>query len=128
MRNLKQLEQEGYYGQDVDLETSLYEYGLAIKENEESIDFIVGISVDHEGNYYRFTEYTLTAMELLNVDELFSWMNYDYWISIASLSGLTIIQWLNQPIIDKFSDLLSYFSYESIFGVNYVDGFEIRKE
>lgn len=106
-----------FVGTDVNLETSLMEYGL-----------LVSTDVDKDGQHACLYKHTyegtfdvgyLSDMEV-NAFLNESWFNKE---SFLTYVGLTECDWINMRFVNKLSDLLNYYGYENIFGSSYGDVF-----
>ena len=122
-----------YTGPDIDIDTSLFEYGLGWKEipmetffygdvPKKKYEFIYGIGYDDNANYNKFDSATMDYFEFI---ELIN----DGWIdlnSVLSSIGISEAEFMgNFP--NSVGDLISYYGYEEIFGTSYWEGFEIKK-
>lgn len=118
---ITKLEQNGYIGTDACLATSLFEYGLAWKENENQIEFIYGIGLEGT-EHNRFDRCTFNLD--LDIKEEFDWADFD---EVASFTGMTSTEWDNLPLPFKINDLVRYCGFENVFGSSYWEGFEIQE-
>ena len=118
---ITKLEENGYIGTDACLATSLFEYGLAWKEEEKQIEFIYGMG-------FTFTDYNRfdrCSFDLdLDVRKEFDWADFN---EVESFVGLTSQEFDRLPLPQKISDLVSYYGFENIFGSSYWEGFEIQE-
>ena len=102
-------------GIDVNLETSLKEYGLAWKENENGeFTFIYGIGYNGE-EYDRFSTCDLSESDI-------DWISEEDMRGVLSFVGMSESEWKEAYWPMKVSDLVSYFGTENIFGSNYWEG------
>jgi len=121
LNTISKLEQHGYSGIDACLATSLFEYGLAWKEDDKQIEFIYGIGVNDE-DYNRFDRCSF-ALDL-DVRKEFDWSDFK---EVESFTGLTRDQFDALPLPQKIYDLVSYYGFENIFGSSYWEGFQIEE-
>ena len=106
-------------GVDVDIETALFEYGLAwiLSNDGKEILFWYGINSDEDGyNTFDFCSFPLD----LNVQDNFDFAEFE---SVYSFTGTDSNDWNEQPLPFKISDLVQYYGYENIFGTTYSNGF-----
>lgn len=121
INTISKLEQLGYIGTDADLATSLFEYGMAWKEDDKQIEFIYGIGFNDE-DYNRFDRCSF-ALDL-DVRKEFDWADFE---EVESFTGLTSKQFDALPLPQKIYDLVSYYGFENIFGSSYWEGFRIEE-
>lgn len=109
MKNKTQIELSGV---DVNLETSLKEYGIAWHETETEITFVYGIK--YEGD--EFIQFDECAFDKdLNIKEHFDWIDASEWQSFKSFAGIDEeIETL--PLDYVIPSLVSYFGTENVFG------------
>ena len=119
--NIAKIEQNGYIGTDACLAISLFEYGLAWKEDNNQIEFIYGIGLE-ETEYNRFDRCTFDLD--LDIKEEFDWADFS---EVASFTGMTSTDWDNLPLPFKIYDLVRYYGFENVFGSSYWEGFEIQE-
>jgi hypothetical protein len=114
------LEEEGYNGVDMSLETSLFEYGLLCKpsDDKKEYDLIVGVNVNEDSSFKSF------SYDSISKQFLFDFFRGKEWASKEKLKGfyesndITKKQYL--IMINEFSpmiinDLFSYWgAYEFI--------------
>jgi len=117
---IEDLESEGWYGIDACLETSLLEYGIACIDEGNQTKFLYGISYDGS-NFDRF-DYAFFDSDL-DVKKEFDWIKS--WGSFYETYGMSESEWGNMRLLDKISDLVSYFGTENIFGSSYGEGVEL---
>lgn len=118
---IPKLKQNGYIGTDACLATSLFEYGMAWKEDDNQIEFIYGIGLE-ETEYNRFDRCTFNLD--LDIRKEFDWVNFD---EVASFTGMTSTDWNNLPLPFKINDSVKYYGFENVFGSSYWEGFEIQE-
>ena len=118
---ITKLEQNGYIGTDACLATSLFEYGLAWKEDDNQIEFIYGIGLE-ETEYNRFDRCTFDLD--LDIKEEFDWADFS---EVESFTGMTSTEWDDLPLPFKINDLVKYYGFENVFGSSYWEGFEIQE-
>ena len=113
---MKQIKKEyEWVGTDCDIETSLFEYGIIICKNPhcDTIDeyyYIYKIDSDNFSTGY------------IQESEINNLMLEDNWLEtsdVLSFTGVSLEEWINQPLIHKLSDLISYYGYENILGSEY---------
>lgn len=117
--NITKLEQNSYIGTDACLATSLFEYGLAWKEDNNQIEFIYGICIEGT-EYNRFDRCTFDLD--LDIRKEFDWADFN---EVASFTGMNSTEWDNLPLPFKMNDLVRYYGFENVFGSSYWEGFEI---
>ena len=108
-----------FYGTDANLETSLFEYGLLVS-NEEHPDG----SHTHFCVYRMGDGYGTGHMAESEIDEL---LDVKSWASEQDLNGFfsyvgyhkTHEGYLGNDLATKISDLISYFGTENIMGTDY---------
>ena len=105
-----------FTGVDIDLEISMFEYGI-ILSNEEHTDgshthfAVYMIDEDHFGTSH------ITEKE---VDEIGrDGFGSESSTGFTSWLGDTIKDWLKLPMINKLSDILNYYGYQNVFGTEY---------
>tara|TARA_B100001093_G_scaffold399831_1_gene387338 strand:- start:270 stop:656 length:387 start_codon:yes stop_codon:yes gene_type:complete len=118
---ITKLEKNGYIGTDACLAISLFEYGLAWKEDDKQIEFIYGISVEGT-EYNRFDRCTFDLD--IKAEEEFDWADFD---EVASFSGLTVEQFRALPLSSQIYNLQVHYGFENVFGSSYWEGFEIQE-
>ena len=121
INTIPKLEKHGYSGTDACLATSLFEYGLAWKEENNQIEFIYGISVNGT-EYNKFDRCTFDTA--LNVYEEFDWACFE---EVHLCMGHIKEDWDALPLPQKIYDLVNYYGFENIFGSTYWEGFEIEE-
>jgi hypothetical protein len=107
-------------GEDVSLEISLKEYGIAWHKTESEIVFIYAIA--HDGN--DFTGFDLCSFDLsANLSNEFDWIDESDWESFASFMGTNTSEVKELPLEVVISSLVQYFGTENVFGSSYGQGF-----
>lgn len=119
--NITKLEENDYIGTDACLAISLFEYGLAWKEDNNQIEFIYGIGI--EGTEYNRFDRCTFALDL-DIRREFDWADFD---EVVSCTGMTSTDWDDLPLPFKIYDLVRYYSFENVFGSSYWEGFEIQE-
>ena len=125
MNTIKEFEESGYDGTDVDLETALFEYGLIWLERDMEFHFVYGIEVDDAGDYTRFTWGDISKD--VDIKKEYNWIDAADWVSVVSSTGLDEVEFFAQSIPSIIYDLIAYFGIENIFGTDYSGGFEVEK-
>ena len=121
LNTISKLEQLGYIGIDACLATSLFEYGMAWKEDDKQIEFIYGIGLKGE-DYNRFDRCSF-ALDL-DVYKEFDWADFE---EVESFTEGTRGNFDALPLPQKIYDLVSYYGFENIFGSSYWEGFQIEE-
>ena len=124
INTISKLEQLGYIGTDADLATSLFEYGLAWKEDDKQIEFIYAIGGDYDKiEYKKFDRITFNTD--LDVRKEFDWADF---AEVESFTGLTSDQFDALPLPHKINDLIGYYGFENVCGSSYWEGFQIEED
>ncbi len=119
----------GFDGVDIDLFTSLYDYGLIWKRQWDKetkkwgYKFIYGVStevINHDVLYYEF-DYGFVSED---VDRKSEW-NFADFKAVANWAGMTESELLEEPLPLFVYDMIGYYGYEEIFGSSYYP-FEIK--
>ena len=123
MKTIQELEDSGMVGNDVSLNISLFEYGLAWGKNEHCTQeneyyFIYGIRAVSE--YYRFDHGYLT---LDDFKDILAWGELESICSVADTSYEELLKRFPWSV----GDLMAYYGYENVFGSSYWEGFEIKE-
>jgi hypothetical protein len=105
----------GYYGIDADSDTSLFEYGLLIKDCGHELRVIYGVDAKQneygEMVYYNFDTMIVDKEDIDNkINE--SWFDKERFLSFV---GATEKEWLAFDYASKIFDLIKYYGYENIF-------------
>ena len=103
-------------GPDVDIETSLKEYGLAWIETDTDILFYYGIN--HNDEEYFMFDFCSLDKDIDILDD-YDWVNFN---DIYSFVGMSEDEWNERPFTSKIEDLMSYYGYENVFGSSYWEG------
>jgi len=122
INTISKLEQHGYSGIEACLATSLFEYGMAWKEDDKQIEFIYGIGFNEE-DYNRFDRCSF-ALDL-DVYKEFDWACFE---EVHLCMGSIKEDWDALPLPQKIYDLVSYYGFENIFGSSYWGGFQIEED
>ncbi len=105
--------ENSFEGQDVSIDISLKEYGVAWQVLGSKTKFVYG--VEWNGSKGEFTAFDHCFFDSdIDVFSDFDWVEFD---SIYSYTGLSADQWKELPMPQKITDLLSYYGRENIFGV-----------
>ena len=106
-------------GEDVNLEISLKEYGIAWHKTESEIVFIYGI--EHDGD--DFTGFDICSFDLdANLSNEFNWIKESDWQSFASFMGANASEVKELPFEAVILPLVQYFGTENVFGSSYWPG------
>ena len=116
---MKLSELSDYSGIDASNIISLFEYGLLIKEDSESIHCYYQES--NEG------EFGAGHLDKKDVDNIIneSWFNKE---SFLSYLGMDENEWLNCGYAMKIHDLISFYGIDNIFGCPYYNIVKITNE
>lgn len=113
-RDYDALEALGFFGADVDLEISLKEYNLAIKQCVSACD---GLPND---NYIALYENSQNEWECnQQTEECFMEKFHEAWFekdSFLSFVGSVETDWLALPLITKLGDMISFYGTQNIMG------------
>ena len=108
-------------GMDVDIETSLKEYGLAWIETDTDILFYFGIEYgpndDLQEEWIKFDFRSIDKKT--NVFEEYAWADFPAMLQTA---GFTREEYENEPLELQIEDLFRYYGAEEIFGSSYWEG------
>ena len=110
-----------FEGTDVDLETSMEEYGLLVsKETDKNGQHACLYKHAYNGTF---------DVGYLSEKEVNNFLNESWFDKEAFLSyvGMTESEWIDMMFVNKVSDLLSYYGYENIFGSSYGDVFSTEE-
>ena len=116
-----------YSGPDMDLETSLFEYGLICKHttkdypDEYHVIAKVGVNLD------TFDSGWIRESELDDLMHGRDWMDQKDITNVLNFVGMDIKDWLELFFINKLSDLVSYFGIENFIGPSY-GSFQITQD
>ena len=125
MNTIKKLEILGYEGVDVDLATSLFEYGMVWRVGEVETVFIYGIEIrenNSECEYGRFDR--CSFVNETDVEFEFDWAAFP---DVHDSVGATKEQWSKFPLTQKICDLRSHYGFVNVFGPSNWTGFEITE-
>ena len=124
MDTVKKLEKLDFSGIDADLETSLFEYGMAWKVGERETEFIYGVGVDEVDGEAIYT--TFDRCSFGNDLDVLNEFDYADFEAIFSFTGSTQAEFDALPLTQKIFDLVSYYGFENVFGSTYWEGFKIE--
>jgi len=124
INTIKKMKVHGFEGVDFNLETSLFEYGIAWKVSEKETEFVYGIQLDTYNGESLYSAFDRCSFDNdLDVRAEFDWVAFD---EVLSYTGSTPDEFDAFPLTQKIADLVSYYGYEEIFGSSYWNGFEIK--
>ncbi len=105
-------------GNDMDIETSLKEYGLAWIETETEYLFYYGIEVaEDECHGMEYTTFDFISMDKdTDIKAEFDWVAWDEFLEYL---GCTQEQFNQFLLPQKITDMMSYYGFESVFGSSY---------
>jgi hypothetical protein len=106
-----------YYGIDVDLETSFFEYGMICKYNENDNDYNIVFYFNNEISNEVLIDSDFQSNESLN--DIFDEMGKEDQESFLSFIGQNEMQWKQNNFVIKMYDLYTYGSYIVPFQYNY---------
>ena len=120
---LSDYKKQGYVGSvDVNIEISLYEYGLIHKKLKDgSYIFVYGVTVNEDNEYTEFDDSTFTEKEFEELIEKGGWFELN---DILSFCDIKKEEWLKLPLYQRIYDSFLFHGYENIFGTSY-GGYEI---
>lgn len=107
-----------FIGSDVNLEESLFEYGVIVS-NEEHEDGSGTHFVVYKINENEYGTGHVSEKELDHLVKGDDWMYKDDIESYLSTDGTTLEEWLKLSLIQKLQSLISYWGYENIMGTDY---------
>lgn len=110
-KHLATFENLGYEGNDVDLATSLFEYGLAWVLIDGVYTFIYGVNIDPRGNYISFCDSCVYA----NVD----WKKEYDWADFSKVESYVCGNLDGMPLTQIITSLVGFYGYENVFGTPY---------
>ena len=123
INTISKLERHGYSGIDACLATSLFEYGMAWKEDDKQIEFIYAIAGDYDKvEYNKFDRIAFNTD--LDVRKEFDWADFE---EVESFTGLTSDQFDALPLPHKINNLIGYYGFENVCGSSYWEGFQIEE-
>jgi hypothetical protein len=108
-----------FYGTDASNEISLFEYGLLVKDIDESELRCIYRIDQNQFDVAHISYQAITDM----INE--SWFDKE---SFLNTQGITESEWLKGSYVNKLFDMIQYYGYENIFGNSYNDGFEITND
>jgi hypothetical protein len=110
-------------GTDIDIDTSLFDYGFAWIESDCGTEFrfYYGINSSDGIGFDRFDWGTCFAN--IDVYDEFSWIDAEDWQSIYSYVGLDKQSFDNDSLPWKIYNIMGYYGYENVFGSTYHEGF-----
>ena len=119
IKTIKALESDGFKGTDVDLDTSLVEYGLAwlVTPEDNAIEFLYSVN----GSETVFDRYHTFLDE--NVREEYNWVD---WISFLEPYGMSECEFDELPVWEQYFMLFREYGKEDIFGSTYYEGETVR--
>ena len=101
-------------GQDVSLDISLKEYGVAWQVLGSKMKFVYGVEWNGaKGEYVQFDHCFFDTD--MDVFKDFDWVEFD---KVYSYTGLSADQWKELPLPQKITDLLGYYGSAEIFGAD----------
>jgi len=110
---MSNFEVSSFEGQDVSIDISLKEYGVAWQVLGSKTKFTYGVEWDGSKGEYTTFDHCFFDTDV-NVFSDFNWADFD---AIYSYTGLSADQWKELPMPQKIVDLLSYYGRENIFGM-----------
>lgn len=119
LKTIKSLEADGFKGTDVDLDTSLVEYGLAwlVTPEDNAIEFLYAVN----GSETVFDRCYTSLGE--NVREEYNWVD---WVSFLEPYGMNEGEFDELPVWDQYFMLFREYGNEEIFGSAYYEGETVR--
>ncbi len=103
-----------FEGQDVSIDISLKEYGVAWQVLGSKTKFIYGVEWNGaKGEYVQFDHCFFDSD--MDVFKEFDWVEFD---KVYSYTGLSADQWKELPLPQKITDLLGYYGSAEIFGAD----------
>ena len=114
------LEKQGFTGTDMDLETSLFEYGMIWKYTDTEVIFLYNFPYDGEIHLY-WCSFDLD----LDFNHEFDWIEFD---SFLSYSDTTKDEFDMLPLPIKIHDTVGYYGVENVFGSRYHEGITSLRE
>ena len=102
-------------GIDVDIETSLCEYGIAwiLSNDKKEYMFFYGIKNDGQ-EHIEFDNCSFNCD--IDIYSEFDWACFN---DIYETMGMTKKDWDNMPFPQKINDICGYYGYENVFGSSY---------
>jgi len=118
--NISQYENRGFVGTDIDLKTSLMEYGLIWKEFKRAVPkypcvkgeyLFIGHGVDSEGKDLHYSGWIDPKNN--PVEKEFEWVEWDEFLKY---SGQTMKEFKSMDFGYQVESLVSYYGLENILG------------
>ena len=100
-------------GNDVSIEISLKEYGLAWIETDT--EFMLYYGIKHDGNEYIRFDFCSFSKDM-DVKKDFDWVNFE---DVESYTGMSFN---DMTFTQQISDLFAYYGHENVFGSSYWGG------
>lgn len=120
VRNYVARGKQGYFGTDIDLETSLGEYGFVMKKSDYHDypdEYWVIYKMAHPNSY---GSGYIRESELDALIQGKEWLDEEEIISMLDTFGITSKEeWFELPVEHKLSDIMGYWGYENIMGTDY---------
>lgn len=109
-------------GVDVDIETSLMEYGIAwiLSGCETEYKFYYGIGYNDNSEYNSFDSSFIAAD--IDIYEEYNWVNFEGIYSYNGIDNKT--DYGKLPLPQIIYDLIQYYGYENVFGTSYHAGMD----
>ena len=104
---------DSFEGQDVSIDISLKEYGVAWHVLGSKTKFVYGVEWDGSKGEYTTFDHCFFDTDM-NVYSEFDWVDFD---AIFEYTGLTSAEWEKLSMPQQITDLLSYHGRENIFGM-----------
>ena len=119
MKTIEKLEGGKLEGNDVSLETSLIEYGLAWHKKANGITFVYGTRINEMSEFIEFETYEVSfndlASDFASIDFLMP--TDDEWKGFLSFTGCSSKEAFHKiPLELKVTDLIAYFGTDCVFG------------
>lgn len=105
----------GYTGIDVDPDTSLFEYGLLVKDHGNDLKVIYGVETkENEYGEQVYCDFNTVVISKEDIDSIIneSWFDKE---GFFSWNGMSEKEWLKVDYVTKIYDLIHYYGYENIF-------------
>lgn len=106
-----------FFGCDADLETSLFEYGLIVSNEEHEDGSGTHFCIYRQGEMFGCGH--MSEKEVNRYIEGKEFMDAHDIESFLSWLGLSKDEWLELSMAPKLQDLLSYWGSENVFGTDY---------
>lgn len=121
--NKKISDYEGFEGPDVDLATSLYEYGMIWKHNEQDGDTMVVYGIDFNDDLWTSFDHGWYASK-----ELFNDYNWVDWDSFYMHEDIMRKDFSLLPHGEQLFYLCNYYGMSEILGECYFGGYKIEED